>query len=668
MAKDEIEAAVDNDSDLAEMRASIGELRKSMELFMESLAPLQEAKAALEGEKRKAQEEYNERMTAIRTKGMEIDEQVFKARQQSRELSRQIESYERKYDDARRAKIAQAEFATLEKRWDILTAGAPWREWAKDHQIEAARRITLRNKMILADTMGLGKTLSSIAALDMIKAATKDATPDSPFGGEEYQTQEYNAETGNYETITKIRGGVKRPCGMKVLYVCPSTMTRNVMDEVKRWAPHRSVTSIANMPKAARRFAIDIMTQHPEYVVIVNYEAWRKDLSLIDSLIEIEFDTIIIDEAHNVKDRKSIAYRGLSRLVTESDVPFVLPMTGTPILNRPQELFSLLTLVAPQRFYSESAYLRDYCVQDPYTKRWAFRPGGLDVLAKRISHLYLRRTKEEAGIVLPPKTVVIHEIPVDEEVYAEQANARNQMRQWGSIVLNAEEGKAITAAAAIAVYTRLRQIETWPAGIQVTHPKTKEVLLKLEVEQSQKLDEVIHWDADAEEYEGILPEVVTDERVAVYSQFKAPLHELKARCWKAGIKAVILDGDTPDALKDEIRRNFDATYGEEKKWDVVLCNYRVGGVGLNFTNVTQMIIVDEEWNPGKRDQAYDRIHRMGQEKPVTIHVLRDKLPNGGGIDVWLSQIIQDKEGLVEGFASAMDLAEKGLDAIKSGLI
>lgn len=460
---------------------------------------------------------------------------------------------------------------------------------------------------------------------------------------------------------------ITKPCGRKILYVCPATMRGNVVAEARRWAPHRSVVDLGQKTKTDRRVILDLMTQHPEYVVVINYEAWRKDLALIDDLVKIDFDTLIIDEAHNIKDMKSIAYRGLKQLVDNSDIPFVIPMTGSPILNRPQEIFPLLSLVAPDMFYSERYFLQDYCLQDPYTGKWTFRPGGLDSLAKRIAPQFLRRTKEQAGIKLPPKTINVHEIIIDEELYPEQARCRNEMRKWGSIILDAEEGKSISAAAMIAVYTRLRQIETWPDGIKLTDPKTKEVVLQVECGESQKLDYIIK---DAEN--GLLTEIVHDERVVIFSQFKEPLRELAKRCEASGIRAVVLDGDTPGSLREEIRRDFDARTTPERnnsRWDVVLCNYKVGGVGLNFTAATQMIVVDEEWNPGKRDQAYDRIHRIGQDKPVTIHVLRMKSEvTGFGIDVWLASIIDEKENIVSGFNEATDMAALGKEALDKGWI
>jgi hypothetical protein len=85
------------------------------------------------------------------------------------------------------------------------------------------------------------------------------------------------------------------------------------------------------------------------------------------------------------------------------------------------------------------------------------------------------------------------------------------------ILLDEKEGKALTAAAMIAVFTRLRQIETWPAGIKVIDPLTKEIKLQIDVEESQKLDYIIHYDKEAKQFEGLIPEVVEDERVVVLS-------------------------------------------------------------------------------------------------------------------------------------------------------
>lgn len=659
-------------SDLDKVTEAMARLNALVAKFEETLAPLQEQRDNVEGEKKALKAEYDAKFLDLNKKDTAIKELMFEVSRDLRQIKKDSESVNRQYHELQRAQQLASEYADLEAKWDSLTIGAPWREWAKDHQIEAARKITWSQKMILADTMGLGKTLSAIAALDVIQAATKDASEDNPYNAEIKEYDRYDDTTGMYVRDTRIVGGVRKPCGLKVLYFCPDTMISNVAREIKRWAPHRNVVILGGQTKAARRFLLDLMKDNPEYVVILNYAAWRRDKGLIEDLIDIDFDTVIVDEAHNAKNLQSVAYRGIKSILDRSDIPFVVPMTGTPILNRPQELFALLTMIDPGRFYSLYNFLYDYCRQDPDTQKWYFKTGGVESLSKKIGSRFLRRTKEQAGIILPPKTVVEHVIEVDKEQFPNQARVRDEMRKWGSIILDPDTGKGISAAAAIAVYTRLRQIETWPAGI-VVNDQFGDPYLRVDVEESQKLDEIIRPNGDMNSYAepaGLLPEVVEDERVVIFSQFKEPLRELKRRCDAAGISAVIFDGDTPSSVRDEIMVDFDArTFKEDpnyiKKWDVVLCNYRVGGVGVNLTDATQMIIVDEEWGPGKRDQAYDRIHRIGQEKPVTIHVLRDS----GTIDDWLENIIAEKEEMIDGFHSVTDnVAQQMFDALKNGLI
>jgi len=655
----EINSAADDNVDaIAEQMV---QLTAMLEKFAEQLAPVEAAHKELDNLKAEARKEYEARVYELNAKDAEFREALYEMKNNIRKVKADHESLERKLDQARRLEIAQASFADIEAKWEKLTLTAPWREWAFDYQISGAKKITMNKRMILADTMGLGKTLSALIALDLIRAATKDARPDNPYS-EDLDVQ------GNPIPGT----GVYQPCGHKILYFAPSTMLGNVAREVNRWAPHRSVVTLGGMTKAQRAFLIEMMQDHEEYVVLINYEAWRRDKGLIEDLINIAFDTVIIDEAHNVKDRKSQANRGIREIIRKSNggegVPFVIPMTGTPILNRPQELFSLLNLVDWRHFHSENYFLYDYC-QQGYDGKWKFRTGGLEMLSKKISNLFLRRTKEQAGIKLPPKTVITHELTPDPEKYPNQTRAREEMRKWGSIILNAQEGKAISAAAAIAVYTRLRQIETWPAGIELKDSHG-EVVLKLDIEESQKIDELIHYEnSTVNEWMGLIPEVIEDERAVVFSMFKAPLRELAARCEKAGIKAVVLDGDTPKDLREEIMKDFDARYTPDRKdakWDVILANYRVGGVGANFTAATQLFVLDSEWSPGKRDQAIDRVHRIGQDKPVTIH----KLDMENTIDSWMNEIMGHKQDLIDGFENEAeknltDLLREGLD---SGLI
>jgi SNF2 family DNA or RNA helicase len=124
--------------------------------------------------------EKEEKTAAAKAEADALATAEWEARIAARKAAEEVESLQRQLDQAKRAALKASEWATLEQRWDLLTMGAPWREWAKDHQISGAKKIVYEGRLILGDTMGLGKTLTSIIAMDMIQAATKDATPETP--------------------------------------------------------------------------------------------------------------------------------------------------------------------------------------------------------------------------------------------------------------------------------------------------------------------------------------------------------------------------------------------------------------------------------------------------------------------------------------------------------
>ncbi len=687
-------------SEIDDLKAQIAALLDTVGEAAKELGPIDEEREALTAEEAKAYGFYQQTVAKTRNRKMELDNIAFQARSKLNNANREKERLERAILEAEeKAKQAalqaakEAEWAVMSEKWDRLTAAAQWREWAKDHQIAAGHMITENRNVILADPMGLGKTLSAIITADMSEAATRLTSPDFPFLGEEkqvWQAEYYeNLNTGERKTpwelseeaksssdwmhfpaghVKKIVNAVERPVGRRILYLCPSSLIRNVEKEFRLWAKHRSVTFVGGMSKASRQFAFEhVISQKQEFVVICNYEAWRKDLSLLQEFIDLDFDTIILDEAHNLKNMKTSAYRGVKSIIDNSNFSYVIPMTGTPILNRPHELFALLTLVNPEQFYSEKDYLLNFCEQDKDTKFWSFQPGGLDRIAKRIHKNFLRRTRDQAGIKLPPKTIIEHNLKVDTDTYVLQNKARKQMAQYATIMMDeANPDKSVVARIPLAVFTRLRQIETWPAGIKLRDPVTNEIKFQLEVEESQKLDYCISAEPDEfGDYTGLIAEFIAEERGIVFCQMTEPLFEMRNRIEKMGYRVALLTGATPPAEREVIANDFDRRYTpnrDQAKFDIVLCNYKVGGVGLNLTAATQMIVLDKEWNPGKRDQAYDRFHRIGQEDPVTIHEVNAE----GTIDDWMTELMTAKEGLVDGFNNVMIDTEKFMNFLDNG--
>lgn len=626
---------------------------------------LKAAREALESLKAESEEDestiklMNETIEAIRLEAQAIIDEIAQdrnrkeiamreQRQAIRKAAREAELAERKFKQLLENEQKKLEFEQRSAEFDSLSASYKWREFALPHQIEGAKRLALAERAILGDKMGLGKTLTSLIWLDLIKAR-------------------------------------------RVLVVVPADVLRNFEREIAHWTPHRNVMTLGKISKAERSFALKMMRQLDEFVITINYEAWRKDKSLLQDLIDLRFDTVIIDEAHTIKNVTTAAFRGMRDIILASNccptcrgpvrkvhqdkwtyyeeceygdwtskdhlnyapadrrsVKYVLPMTGTPILNKPQDLYPLLHLIQPETYARERDFLYDYCMQDYYTQKWTFKPGGLESLTKRLGSRYIARDRKSAGVILPPQEVQIHEIPFDTENYALQWKIIQQLSKHGQILL--DSGKKMTVLAMIALITRQRQANVWPGGIQLKDANGDIVFsVGDEVRESLKMDKA----------QSMIEEFIEGgERVVLFSQFKTPLRELANRLSDNGIRAVVFDGDTPDSIRDEIKIDFDRKYadqpGYKPKWDVVLCNYKTGGVGLNFTSATQMIILDEEWNPGKRDQGYGRIDRIGQTQETMVHVLRI----AGTIDEWLANLISEKEDMINGFESSMDLQQR----------
>jgi SNF2 family DNA or RNA helicase len=543
---------------------------------------------------------------------------------------------------------------------------APWRKenrsdglGALEHQIDGAIHLAVVKQGLLGDKRGLGKTLTNLIWLDLIES-------------------------------------------QKSIVLCPSDTMDNYIREIKMWTPHRRVVKIGGLSKGERDFILPQLVDFPEFCVVLNYEAWRKDPQLIEDLIALKADTLVEDEAHRAKTLTTNTCKGVTKirfgankckecdsddiqvkykqnqdlLNFESDEHYcrscghtgiitefcsiqnVMPMTGTPILNKPQELFPHLRMIDVKNFHTEREFLYDFCLQVGNTWRWGYNAEKR--LAKQIGNKYIARDRKSAGVIIPPATPVEHLITMKEmaETHPRQYKAYRQAKEAAELVFDPEKKIVMGINYAIVQIMRLRQVLVWPASISldIKDPESDEFLYKawLDVEESIKLDKA----------EDLMKDIVEEgERVVLFSQFKSGLHVLKDRLLSAGIKAVIYDGDTSSYKRNEIQLDFDPkTAPKDPRWDVVLCNYKAAGEGLNLHSASQMIIIDEEWNPGRQDQSYGRIDRLGQVRETTIHTIRVE----NSIDTVMQKLIQTKRDMIEGFEEEATIMQSMYDALRNG--
>jgi SNF2 family DNA or RNA helicase len=265
-------------------------------------------------------------------------------------------------------------------------------------------------------------------------------------------------------------------------------------------------------------------------------------------------------------------------------------------------------------------------------------------LAAQIKGSYLRRTREDAGIVLPKQTITVHDIEFDKDKYPRQAEILKTLKENSQVLI--EAGKAVDMASLLALITRQRQAAVWPGGIWMDvpvdpkNPWTSEYVrthVGANFLESATIDRAVEL---ADEF------VEAGERYVLFSQFREAIDEFARR---RGAACAVYHGGTSEGESMLIKDNFDRQRlietGEQAKWEGVAAHYLKGGVGLTLTAATQCIILDEQWSPGMNQQAYDRINRLGQTEETGVHILH--LENT--IDQWLMDLIEEKRKVVEGF-------------------
>lgn len=631
------------DVDLEELQKAMAKLREEdMEIHSREneirakLSALTSEISLLTKERTELEKSARERRTALRT----LESQVVKAarlEQVKQEQERLIE-----------------EFKTNSAELDELTKDAVWRGKAFPYQVEGGKKLAVAKRGILGDKRGLGKTLTSLVYLDMVQSK-------------------------------------------RVLIVAPNDVVSQFEGEIRTWAPHRTIFSMSGLNPSSRAMVFNLLSHVQEFTITLNYEAWRRDKTIIDGLIALGIDTMMLDEAHRAKSSEKITARGIFQVAyrpnfcpkcehvanflgpwsengklndkftfysqkdqkshhcpvcsteLETTVKNVLSMTGTPILNKPQELFSLLHLVDPIAFPSETKFLNDYCYIG-LNGRWQFVPGGLQRLTKFMSAFFIQRDRDAVGIDIPPPAITVHRIEKDKVKYAKQYAAEKDINTKAALLL--EDGTRKDIFFILELILRQRQCMTWPAGI-VLRDDLGNVIGNFDVNESQKLDAATD----------LLMELCEEgERTIVFSQFKGPLYEMEKRLKNAGYSVTMATGDQSKAHKDEVKQDFDLKFADPKnpRWQVCLATYKAFGTGINLNAARHMIILDDEWNPGNEDQAIGRIDRINSVDQANVHIFRVN----DSIDKFMETILEEKRGITTGFGEAVTAADL-LKAFKS---
>ncbi|WP_342773882.1 DEAD/DEAH box helicase [Pseudalkalibacillus caeni] len=406
---------------------------------------------------------------------------------------------------------------------------------------------------ILADDMGLGKTLQSIAYILSEKQETKDHRP--------------------------------------TLVVAPASLIYNWKNEFEKFAPVLDVQVIAGTP--SERVELLWNAQSAD-VWITSYPLIRQD---IDSYVDTEFNTLILDEAQAVKNPNAKTTKAARKINAHKR----FALSGTPIENSIGELWSLMQIILPGFFPSQAE----------------FRGFSQEKIAQMVNPFILRRVKKDVLKELPDKIETMHisELTKNQkELYLGYL----QRIQQETVAAIQDEGFQKSRIKILAGLTRLRQLCCHPS-LFVEDYKGK----------SGKLEQLMDLVQTARE---------NGQRLLVFSQFASMLRIIRDRFEEEGLNCFYLDGQTPSQDRVEMVERFN-----EGEKDIFLVSLKAGGTGLNLTGADTVILYDLWWNPAVEEQAAGRAHRIGQKKVVQVMRLIAK----GTIEEKIYDMQQKKKELIE---------------------
>lgn len=444
---------------------------------------------------------------------------------------------------------------------------------------------------ILADDMGLGKTVQTLAHL----------------------------------VLEKQQGRLRKPS----LIVAPVSVIGNWQQEIRRFAPELKLLTLHGAKRKELFAAIDRSD-----VVITGYPALQLDSEI---LLAREFCFVILDEAQMIKNPRAKVSQAARALRAEHR----LCLTGTPMENHLGELWSLFDFLQPGLLGGEKQFQRQYRM--PIEKNGDSKRAA--ALSRRIAPFVLRRTKDAVAKELPPKTLIVESIVLDERQRDFYDGIRLAMHQRVRDIIQ-HQGLARSQITVLDALLKLRQACCDPRLVRIDAQSGVDTQTRAEVSARTIPSAKMEW------LRNVLPELVAEgRRILLFSQFTSMLRLIQAAVTELSIPYCLLTGETPD--RAAVVRQFQAG-----GVPLFLISLKAGGTGLNLTAADTVIHYDPWWNPAAEAQATDRAHRIGQDQPVFVY----KLIAQGTVEEKIMQLQADKHALANQLYTQQNASPSQLSA------
>ncbi len=418
----------------------------------------------------------------------------------------------------------------------------------RNYQIDGIQWLNRLRRMhlngVLADDMGLGKTLQAITTLT--------------------------------QYISENPGGLS-------IVVCPTSLVYNWKEEFTKFNPNIKALAIDGNPNYRKKLLSEAKDHD---IIITSYTLLQKDIEFYKSF---PFGYAILDEAQHIKNRGTRNAQSVKSI----QAAHRLILTGTPIENSLDELWSLFDFLMPGLLSSYDRFVEKY-IRFPSANQHSNK--NLDNLRRKVAPFILRRMKKDVLSDLPPVSEIIyhcHLSEIQQELYrAYAASAREELSQ-----LVKKEGFDRVQIHVLATLTRLKQICCHPAIFAKDHPEN----------------------GDSSKYDMLLELLQTliggRHKTVIFSQYTRMLNIMREDLQKQGIRFEYLDGSSKNRLS--IVKKFN----EDQNIPIFLVSLKAGGSGLNLVGADTVIHYDMWWNPAVENQATDRVHRLGQKQSVSSYKL-----------------------------------------------
>lgn len=434
-------------------------------------------------------------------------------------------------------------------------------------------------RAILADDMGLGKTIQGIGTAELL---AREAS---------------------------IR---------KVLIVCPASVKSQWRSEILRFSERDSQIVLGSAAQRAGQYENDC------FFTICNYEQVLRDILAIE---RAKWDLIVLDEGQRIKNWEAKTTQTMKSLRS----PFALVLSGTPLENRLDDLFSVVEFIDDRRLGPAFRFFNRHRVTDEKGKVLGYKD--LDVLRENLKPVMLRRTRSAVMKDLPPRTTEIVRIPpTDEQLEISGA----QMRIVTSIVT-----------------------KRYISEMDLLRLQKALLLARMNADSTYLVDKKAPgYSSKLDRLEELFEELAAEEsrKIVLFSEWTTMLDLIEQRIRRFKLDPVRLDGSVPQKKRQQMVHRF-----QRDPSCRLFLTTNAGSTGLNLQAANTVINVDLPWNPAVLEQRIARAHRMGQKNPVQVYLLVTE------------QTIEEK--LLTTLSAKKDLALAALDmesdvrevAIESGM-